>query len=661
MKKRLFAILGAAVTAAASVPAFQLSTGASQLPDDWQDHMHGRGCNLSNSGSYNMSANADGSVNCGWNGISECTFGNSCFRKGQQLAECVSVSEITAADFTYQAELEASGLCYYGIAGVTRNPRCDFQVVEGWSTWRPPVKDQEPLKTVEINGAEYDIYLTKRMGYDDLDHFKYPVFWSIRRENTYTADEKNTLSGTVPLTEHFKVWESLEEGLNPDTLLEDLFFELYAYGTEEVPAYGTCLMKPMECTLKQKSGAPLTMDADAVSEAGEGLKDLFAPYFRLNADIPESMFGSYQEYPLLYRKEFGSLTMLNTLDPDKTVMDVDAENVKMHFGAASGVLAAAEKYKIALNGSALLTNAVMMPETMFDCTPEVGQARIENIIKQTFSYISENYPNVDLYAYTVCDRMKSKERQISSGYGWDAVFGGDDDYIVNAFKAARQYAPEGCKLYLGDDLEGRDVFALAKKIQAAGDYIDGISLSALYGDEFPADELEEKIQQCIALGLEVQLTDVAFSGVEDYQAEGTGELWKQFFTLALKYADHISAVTFREPVDNPYLYDSCSRGLFGCRFVDGGFRVEMEPHQCYQDIVDMMKKLPADKNRNGDANCDGSVDVADAVLILRFAVGDAEAEISDQGVKNGDADKNGQTDGDDAALILRAIAKQVRL
>ena len=315
MKKRIFAILGAAVVAAASVPVFQLSAGASQLPDDWQDHMHGRGCNLSNSGSYNMSANADGSVNCGWNGISECTFGNSCFRKGQQLAECVSVSEITAADFTYQAELEASGLCYYGVTGVTMNPRCDFQVIEGWSTWRPPVKDQEPLKTVEINGAEYDIYLTKRMGYDDLDHFKYPVYWSIRRENTYTAGAKNTLSGTVPLTEHFKVWQALDEGMNPDAQFKDLYFELYAYSTNEEAASGTCLMKPMQCTLTQKSGAPLTVNADAAAESVTGLKDLCAPYFRLGAAPAENMFSSRPEYRSVCSKDFNALTFRNALNP----------------------------------------------------------------------------------------------------------------------------------------------------------------------------------------------------------------------------------------------------------------------------------------------------------------------------------------------------------
>ncbi len=61
----------------------------------------------------------------------------------------------------------------------------------------------------------------------------------------------------------------------------------------------------------------------------------------------------------------------------------------------------------------------------------------------------------------------------------------------------------------------------------------------------------------------------------------------------------------------------------------------------------------------GDATCDGTVDVADAVLILRYAIADAEAKITDQGVKNGDVNASGQTDADDAALVLQFIARKI--
>ena len=65
--------------------------------------------------------------------------------------------------------------------------------------------------------------------------------------------------------------------------------------------------------------------------------------------------------------------------------------------------------------------------------------------------------------------------------------------------------------------------------------------------------------------------------------------------------------------------------------------------------------------RTGDANCDGIVDVSDAVLVMRYAVEDREAAVTEQGLKNADVDKNGKTDESDATMILKYIAKKIKL
>ena len=115
------------------------------------------------------------------------------------------------------------------------------------------------------------------------------------------------------------------------------------------------------------------------------------------------------------------------------------------------------------------------------------------------------------------------------------------------------------------------------------------------------------------------------------------------------------------------------------------FRSDTEPYPVYYDILDLTDEIappvatevPIAKperpgtsetsgnapsgNLPGDVNCDDSVDVADAVLLLRYAVSDEDAKITDQGVLNGDADGNGKTDTDDASLILRFIAKKIQL
>ena len=59
----------------------------------------------------------------------------------------------------------------------------------------------------------------------------------------------------------------------------------------------------------------------------------------------------------------------------------------------------------------------------------------------------------------------------------------------------------------------------------------------------------------------------------------------------------------------------------------------------------------------GDVNCDGGVDVSDAVLLARFTAEDQEAVIEDQGKKNADVDGAFGLTGDDVIFILQFIAK----
>lgn len=62
-----------------------------------------------------------------------------------------------------------------------------------------------------------------------------------------------------------------------------------------------------------------------------------------------------------------------------------------------------------------------------------------------------------------------------------------------------------------------------------------------------------------------------------------------------------------------------------------------------------------------DANCDGALDVSDAVLASRIVVEDTEAKISDQGLRNADIDLNGNLEPADITLMLQVIARKVKL
>ncbi|MCQ2416494.1 MAG: 1,4-beta-glucanase [Oscillospiraceae bacterium] len=61
----------------------------------------------------------------------------------------------------------------------------------------------------------------------------------------------------------------------------------------------------------------------------------------------------------------------------------------------------------------------------------------------------------------------------------------------------------------------------------------------------------------------------------------------------------------------------------------------------------------------GDANCDKSVDVSDAVLVSRFAAEDTEAAITAQGKLNADVTHDSALSSDDVVKILRFVAKAI--
>ncbi|MBP0967158.1 MAG: 1,4-beta-glucanase [Oscillospiraceae bacterium] len=61
----------------------------------------------------------------------------------------------------------------------------------------------------------------------------------------------------------------------------------------------------------------------------------------------------------------------------------------------------------------------------------------------------------------------------------------------------------------------------------------------------------------------------------------------------------------------------------------------------------------------GDANCDGEIDVSDAVLVARFAAEDKTVQITAEGKQNADVSHNGNIDADDTLQILRYISKLI--
>ena len=126
-----------------------------------------------------------------------------------------SFKKITV-NYDMDYSLSDESYAYFGVYGWTKNPLAEYYVTDAWYNWRPP-GTSEPIETVEIDGALYDIYVTSRNSMGGIEGTSgWYQYWSIRRENK-AEGTSGSISGTITLSEHFKVWE--KHGFPSDSML----------------------------------------------------------------------------------------------------------------------------------------------------------------------------------------------------------------------------------------------------------------------------------------------------------------------------------------------------------------------------------------------------------------------------------------------------------
>ncbi len=92
-------------------------------------------------------------------------------------------------------------------------------------------------------------------------------------------------------------------------------------------------------------------------------------------------------------------------------------------------------------------------------------------------------------------------------------------------------------------------------------------------------------------------------------------------------------------------------------YVDGELIWGVEPDGTTPNTTDNTE----DKTLYGDANCDGNVDISDAVLIKCFLINSKKYSLSVQGKKNADVQGNGNgINAQDAVAIQKYILKQIK-
>jgi endo-1,4-beta-xylanase len=408
------------------------------------------------------------------------------------------------------------------------------------------------------------------------------------------------------------------------------------------------------------------------------------------------------------------------------------DNIAINLSKAAPILKFCEDNGIGLRGHTFVWYS-QTPEWIFKenmqsnsggfVSPDRMNKRLESMIKNTFEAIKTQYPNLKLYSYDVCNELFKNDGGGFRGDGgeysnWWKCYG-DDSFVINAFKYARQYAPKDCKLYMNDYneyfvLKCDDLYNMAKKIQAAGDYIDGIGMqSHMHAADFGGTGSATKstdpqfgtyadaIDKFNSLGLDVQITEL---DVTNCAAKAGADLFVDIFKVAMERSGKISSLT---------LWGHCDSASWRNSYQDGGkplpFDGNCQPKSFYNDIINLtttIKPGPVEEevttttvatttkpvetttqtttagnittttapiettqppqqdvkpSKLGDVSCDNKTDVSDAVLLARLLAEDNGAVVTAVGKANADCNKNGKPDQEDITMILQAIAKLISL
>lgn len=289
------------------------------------------------------------------------------------------------------------------------------------------------------------------------------------------------------------------------------------------------------------------------------LKDMFAEHgMRVGAAIVPTNI-TYQKSAELLEKQFNSITLGNAMKPDAVLNKSESKKtgelvVRFSMDAINMINWAKER-GMGLRGHTLIwheqTPNWIFYEDFDETKPlvsrEVMLERMDSFFSQLFAEIEERGWSDMLYAYDVANECVLENGSLRESK-WKKVIG--DDYLAEAFKCARKYAPAHTDLYYNDYNEQQKVAAFTKLVETLkdenGNYLlDGIGLQAhLYtNDSIPL--YLQSLDSIAALGLKVQITELdlclgsynGYNKANDYNFKTQSKMYYELIKGILERVD----------------------------------------------------------------------------------------------------------------------------
>ena len=276
--------------------------------------------------------------------------------------------------------------------------------------------------------------------------------------------------------------------------------------------------------------------------SGKGLKDEFAKYFRVG-NILNGGTVKNSGITGIILKDHNAIECENETKPDATIVQNGSTdtNVKVSLSRCAAICDFASKNNIAFRGHTLVWHS-QTPEWFFKqgfnnnngyVNSSTMDQRMESYIKNMFAAYKSQYPQLNLFAYDVCNEVINDGTANQGGLrptngtngqngssAWVRVYG-NNSFVEKAFTYARKYAPEGCQLFYNDynefanDKQNCIINTILKPLKAKG-LIDGMGMqshlncaaSNAWGD---TNSYLAAMDKYLNLGLDVQVTELDLS------------------------------------------------------------------------------------------------------------------------------------------------------
>lgn len=291
------------------------------------------------------------------------------------------------------------------------------------------------------------------------------------------------------------------------------------------------------------------------------LKDFYAAYFDFGSAVSSREIQE-QANQLFFAAQYSIITPENELKPENVLDEYNSQkasqtdqgNVALHFNTVNPILNFAKANGLKVHGHVLFWHS-QTPDTFFResytkskpyVTRDVMLRRMENYVRIIMEYMEENYPGV-IVSWDVVNEAIDDSTGALRDSNWTRIVG--DDFVVQAFRFARKYAPAGTLLYYNDystpyqpKLNG--ILNLLDELTAEN-LVDGYGFQCHYQLDTPTIAQFENALQKIAdknLRIRVSEMDILVDGNTGEQFQKQADRYKALMEVLLQYADQVEAV-----------------------------------------------------------------------------------------------------------------------